>query len=268
MIFQDTNPEEAQVVVTYRQPSELSAVQVSSTTYVLHQAEDVLGRNPELDHGCLSFRTPWDGCLARVYGSAFSDLVEPPIILENLYGSIARIYRGLALGERNVGKFSRKTYINFAEPSYGEGFIDSIISIFPELKAVSGLFDQMQSAMNTSLEGALEKTERAVLSLAQLCKCSQCTRSGIKSEACCRLVVGLSIRLIASTISCTIRDEGLLPTVRGIRHVYGRTARYLMCAMFTKDIPLLSVALDLPMEGMVENFTELRRWFDPLSYPM
>ena len=268
VIYQDSTPEEAQVVATYRRPAELSLVQVSSTTYILREVDDILIRNPGLDHILLIIRTPWDGCLTRVFGTAFSALTKSPTILGGFFGSVARVYRGLAMGESDVGKFSRKTYINYVESSYGEGFINSIISIFPELKDFSGLFDEMQLALNVPLKEALRTTERTVLDLGQLCKCSTCTPSGTTSEASCILAISLSIREMVSTISCTIRDNEILPTVRGIQCVYNRAASKFAMSKTARQLPLLSIALDLPMEGMQGDFVDHHRNFDLLSHPM
>ena len=108
-IYQDVTAEEARVILKLRPESELSVIKVSSTTYVLREGKDVIARGAVLDQALLMFRTPWDGCLTRVFGSAFSALAESPTILGQFLGSVARIYRGLAIGESDVGEFSRKT---------------------------------------------------------------------------------------------------------------------------------------------------------------
>ncbi|MCJ1450488.1 hypothetical protein MMC28_000819 [Mycoblastus sanguinarius] len=160
VIHQDVTPEEAQVVVTYRRQAELSIVQVSSTTYILREVEDMLNRHPGLDQVLLIIRTPWDGCLTRVFGTAFNALIKSPIILGGFFGSVAGIYRGLAMGESDVGKFSRKMYINHVKSSYGRGFINSIVVIFPELKGFSDFFDQMQLALDVPLSSQDDRTYR------------------------------------------------------------------------------------------------------------
>ena len=142
VLYQDAGLEEAQVVITYGWQPNHALLQVSSTTYILRDAEEMLWRTPNLDENLLCIRTPWDGCLKRVFGAAFSSLIQAPMILGGYFGSVARVYQALALGEGDVGNMARTTYINFVEPSYGIGFINSVVSIFPELKRVSGLSDE------------------------------------------------------------------------------------------------------------------------------
>lgn len=267
-IYQDATREEAQVVLTYRRQAEFSLVQVSSTTYILREVDGLLNRNPELDQISLIIRTPWDGCLTRVLGTAFSALIESPTILGGFFGSVARVYRGLAMGESDVGKFSRKTYINYVESIYGEGFINSIISILPELRGFSALFDEMQLARNVLLTEALGTTEGKILDLAQLCKCSRYTPSGTRGEASCILAISLPIRDMVSTKSCTIRCNEILPTVRSIQCVYNKFANDFAMTQITRGLPLLSNALGLRMEGMHGDFANHYRKVDLLSHLM
>ena len=73
---------------------------------------------------------------------------------------------------------------------------------------------------------------------------------------------------MVSTISCTIRDGEVLPTVRGIRCVYNNIANDLVLSIASQELPLLSVALGLPMEGFHGDFVEHHRSFDLFSHPM
>ena len=228
MIYQNASSEEARVVVTYRPISELPLVHVSSTTYALGEGKDVVRRSAAVQQTYIFFRTPWDGCLARVFGSAFASLAESSTILDDLFGSVARIYGGLATRESDVGKFSRRAYLDYGISSYGDGFINSVVSTFPELDRISGLFGQMQSAMNVPIKDALRTVERAVLDLAQLCMCQYCTPSRTKSEIPCKVAVALSIRSIVSIISYTARDEHILPTLHGIELVLGNVRPWVV----------------------------------------
>ena len=270
MIYQDLPPEQAQVVIAYRRQADLSLVQVSSNSYILRTLDDIFIHSPDLSDTFLYLRTPWDGCLARLFGTAFSNLTRAPNILGDFMGSVARIYRGLATGESDVGNFSRKSYINFIDSSHGEGFIDSVVSIFPELKRLGRLFDKMHSALNVPLKEALRTVERTTLDLAQLCNCSCCTVSGADSETHCLLAIIFAIRELVSTISCTVMDDKILPNISGIRGFYVRAYNHLMaCKVNDNDeISLLSVAVGLPMEGMVGAFVKEHTKFDLLSHPM
>lgn len=184
---------------------------------------------------------------------------------------MARIYRGFATGESDVGKFSRKSYINFVDSSHGAGFIDSVGSIFPELKRLGGLFDKMHLALNVPLTEALRTIERTALDLAQLCKCSCCTPSGAESETSCLLAIVFAIRELVSTISCTVMDENILTNISGIRGSYVRAYYHLIMSKGHGDdeLPLLAIAAGLPMEGMGGNVSYYRHdKSDLLSRPM
>ena len=268
VIHQDAHSEEAQVVVTYRRQADLSLVQVSSTTYVLREDEDLIVRSPTIEHNILTIRTPWDGCLTRVFGTAFNTLIKAPTNLGGFFGSTARVYQALALGESDVGNFSRKTYINFVESSYGIGFIHSVVSIFPELKRASGLFDEMQLALNVPLQEALRTIERTILNLEQLCSCSRCKSSNKGRRVTCIVVLAFSIREMVSTISCVTRDDNILPTVRGISLVYSRHELDWPLSLNARGRPLLAISLGLSVNGVYGPDQEEIRNFDLLSHPI
>lgn len=268
VIHQDSHLEEAQVVVTYRRHADLSLIQVSSTTYVLREDEVMIIRSPKLEHDFLTVRTPWDGCLARVFGTASNALVKASTMLGDFFGSAARVYQALALGESEVGNFSRKAYINFVESSYGIGFINSVVSIFPELKRVSGLFDEMQLALNVSFKEALTTIERTVLNLEQLCRCHMCTPGDEGKEGSCIVVLAFSIRQMVSTMSCVTRDEEILPIVRGITCLYNRLTCDWPLSVNARGRQLLAISLGLNMNDVYGPDAEDIRKFDLLSHPM
>ena len=252
VVYEDTSQENAQVVVTYSGEAELSLVQVSSTTYVLREMDHLFDRNPKLDQILLSFRTPWDRCLVRVFGVAFNQLISLPHILGGFLGSAARVYSGLALGEIYVADFSRKTYVNFNEANYGLGFVHAAVSIFPELNGCTGLFAAMQKATDASIEEAVRKIEQTVQNLAQVCRCSSCTHQETRisgKNGYCLLLMAFSIRALISTISCTVRDPELLPTNRGIHCTYSNIHNTWVGRTLAR-VPLLSVALGLKTEDM------------------
>lgn len=255
LVYGDAPQEEAQVVVIYAKEAELSLVQVSSTTYVLNSVQSLFNRDPKYDEVFLTFRTPWNTCLARVYGLAFNDLVNLPHILGGFLGSAARVYSALAPGESNVAAFSRETYVNFNEASYGLGFVHAAISIFPELNRCNGLFAAMQNATDASMEEAVRTIEQTVQNLAQICRCSRCTpqKTTISGrDGFCLLITAFSIRALISTISCTVRDPELLPTNMGIYSTY-MGIQNTWVARIVSEVPPLSVALGLRTKDMHDD---------------
>lgn len=266
LIYRDSDFEEAQIVVTYCQQASLSLVHLSSTTYILRNSDDMFMRNQSLQETYLIDRTPWDGCLTRVFGADFTALTKSPIILGGFLGSVARVYQALALGESDVGQFSQATFINFVEPSYGIGFVNSVISIFPELNRLNGLLDHMQLALNVPLSEAVRTIERTVLDLEQLCQCDICNDGSVWRT--CRVALAFSIREMVSTVSCVTRDDKIFPAVRGLGFVYSRQRRKWQLQSKDGGRPLLATALDLGMEDVYGKDADRIEKFDRLSHPM
>ncbi|KAL8812078.1 MAG: hypothetical protein Q9223_007383 [Gallowayella weberi] len=267
LIYQDAVFEQAQLVVTYCQQAPLSLVQISSTTYILRDDDNMFMRNQSNTEANLTFRTPWDGCLTRVFGTHFTALTKAPNILGGFLGSVARVYQALALGDSDVGQFSRATYINFLEPNYGIGFINSVGSIFPELGRISGLLEVMQLALDVPFREAVRVIERTVLDLEQLCQCNIC--KGNPTLKTCKVALAFSIREMVSTLGCVTRDDEILPAVRGISLVHNRQRTNWGLQSKTQGRPLLATALDLGMEGVSgEEADRIRSSFDRLSHPM
>ena len=266
--YQDASFEEAQVVVTYCRQAELSLVQVSSTTYILRNNEEISRRMPTLDQTLLIVRTPWDSCLTRVFGSTFSSLIKAPMIFGALFGSIARVHHALAVGENDVGDFQRQTYINFVESSYGIGFINSVVSTFPELKQVTGLFDEMQLALDVPLRESFRTIEGTILKLEGICQCRRCNPGEKERKIRCIVVLALSIREMVSTISCVKVASEILPTVRGMDCIYNRLEAEWRNPTKKKKRPLLADVLDLSLQDVFGTDYERLRCFDLLSHPV
>ncbi|KAL8859971.1 MAG: hypothetical protein Q9178_003520 [Gyalolechia marmorata] len=266
LIYQDSDLEEVQLVVTYCREASLSLIQISSTTYILRNYDGMFLRNQTIQESNLTFRTPWDGCLTRVFGTDFTALTKAPTILGGFLGSVARVYQALALGESDVGQFSRATFINFVEPSYGIGFINSVVSTFPELDRFTGLLDEMQLALNVSFKEAVRIIERTVLDLEQLCQCDICSHGS--TTMICKVALAFSIREMVATLSCVTRDDKILPAVRGIDMVHSRQRINWQCQSKPTGRPLLATALDLGMEGVYGKDADRITKFDRLSHPM
>ncbi|KAI4188545.1 MAG: hypothetical protein L6R41_002060 [Letrouitia leprolyta] len=265
-IYRDSNVGEAQVLVIYGRQAESQLVQISSTTYILRDEDEMLMRNRTIQESMLTIRTPWDGCLNRMFGTTFQALTKAPINFGGFLGSVARVYQALALGEDDVGPFKRKSYINFVEPSYGIGFINSVINIFPELQRVSGLFDEMQLALKVSLREALRVIEHTILDLEKLCSCKTCTRPIPDTEVHCEVSVAFSIREMVSTLSCVTRDDDMLPTIRGIHFVYLRQHEHWCLRSSDEGRPLLATAVDLETKSTFGRDNDLIRYHDRLAH--
>lgn len=225
VIFDDSGKGAArQVVVQYGKTTN-EPLQVAGTTYVLGSCREVFGRIPERDEYHLLVRTPWSCCLSRVFGTGFKALVNKPDLLGDYLGGVARIHRAVATGEKNVGNLSRFQYVSYAEPSYGIGFVNTVISTFPELNSVDGLHERMQHCVNITFDEAIRKVELSILSLEALCICECCTSEPEETtlwpdnSRVCLVGIAYAIRRIAMVMSCVVQDFGssnLHPAIRGI----------------------------------------------------
>lgn len=148
-----------------------------------------------------------------------------PYVLGDYLGGVARIYKAIATGENNVGNLSRFHYVNYAETSYGLGFVNTVTSTFPELNTIDGLYDRMQHRANVTFDEAIRSVEQSILSLEALCTCEYCTSEQEEmtlwppNSRVCLVGIAYAIRRIALVMSCVVQDFGnseLQPAVKGI----------------------------------------------------
>ncbi|KAL8910019.1 MAG: hypothetical protein Q9171_004679 [Xanthocarpia ochracea] len=199
-------------------------VKVIGTTYLLGSCHEIIGRIPDEEDYPLIVRTPWSSCLARVFGSKFTELSNMPHLLGDYLGGVARVYEALATGASNIAHLSRKSFVNFSEASYGHGFVDTVISTFPELENIDGFRDRMLHVANQTFDDAMRSVESSIIGLESLCSCVLCAEDGVRRKSFlgskrCIVGVAYAIRRIALVMSCVVQDvegSGLLPTINGL----------------------------------------------------
>jgi len=169
------NRDEAQVLVRYSELGVMSSLDLTSTIYVLGNPTEMFVHTNlgDLD---LIIRTPWTRCLSRTFGSSFHELSSLFHVLGGYLGSVARILTAIATGEEWEGKLPREDYVNFVQSSYGHGFVESIGTIFLELRHDS-LHEIMQRVADTTLDEAVRTVEQSMQTLKQTCKCSDCSNN-------------------------------------------------------------------------------------------
>lgn len=235
------DPASAKICVRYGS-ARSTAIQMPSTTYVLGDCRAVFDRAFETKDMTFVVRTPWDGCLRRTFGSAFQGLTELPSALGSYLGSLARIYRALAQGELDVGSISRFCYNDFGEASFGQGFIHSVLSTFPELERIESLQQIMEDAAQKSFDEAIRTVEQSIHALKGVCRCRECStgheQSGCYELRSCYLGMAYAIREIARTVACVVPDpqdeRPTLPSVEGIKEF----------SRFERDAQLYRVSTD------------------------
>ena len=237
-IFQSAlHPESAQVKIQYRHSDQVSTeLQIASTTYILGDHRDMLIHTPWEDEFFLNIRTPWDGCLERIFGNSFRRLKSLPLIFGEFLGSAARIYAGLAEGEADVGNFSRRCFTEFIDSTYGYGFINSTGLIFPELGRIKDLDEAMQKASGTSFRRAMSCGQLAIESLTRLCECIECAKSSDRytkkldelEETTCLLAAVITITHLVRLVAGLERNFMLNPSISGMQLLYGRFCRNIV----------------------------------------
>jgi hypothetical protein len=230
-IFQNTlQPESSQVKIQYTQMNQVSTeLQVASTTFVLGDHQQMLIHHPWEDKLSLTIRTSWDGCLERIFGNAFRQLITVPGLLGEFLGSAARIYAALAKGETDVANFSRHCFADFIDSTYGYGFIKSTKSVFPELGRIKDLESAMQNSMSVSPTRALSNIELVISSLTRLCECIDCSKSvgrgrdqidGEETAGNCVLNTAITITYLIRLVAGLERDPMLNPCITGMQQIY------------------------------------------------
>ena len=214
-------------------------VEISGTTYLLGDFREAIDRIPNERDALLNVRTEWSGCLRRVFGLAAQDLLALPSYIGSYFGSLARIYAALAHGEPDVGTLSRTLFYDFPEGCHGQGFVETVLSTFPELRDVDGLRNHMELALGVSFQTAFSKVESSVHILESICQCQQCLSrksqesSDMDYARSCYLGIIYAIRDITRTMASVVLDtedeRPLLPTIQGIKSFsrYGKSQRLL-----------------------------------------
>ena len=214
------DPEFAQVKVRYRSSNETSEIQTRET-HVLGELGDLLITVPDPRMRNLTSRVSWDRCLLRTFGTKFKRLQGVPTLLGTFLGSAARIYAALAQGEYVGEEISKELFVNFANGSYGHGFVDSVGTIFPELKSDEGLRGVMLRSVEATVSSALFKLEEVIESLKNICNCTICgaDRERITDGLCMPSIV-VTISHLVVVLASVVQPSNLEPCAEGFESIY------------------------------------------------
>lgn len=214
--------DDAQVLIQYVDADDDFKLQLVTATYILRPHEDLFRDNSESRMVHLIIRTPWDGCLKRVFGSTFQNCLKVSHQLGGFLGSAARIYAAIARGEAAIGKFSRKEFFHFAPTAYGVGYIETLTRVFPELTQATKLVDTMMECQLYAFEKAFDLLESCVHNMKNLCDCSICrnvTRPSSFHSRQCLVVMFMTIRHVVLVMASVINDSNIQPTIAGLEEM-------------------------------------------------
>jgi len=235
LIFKNVDLEEdAHVSVKFVRNYDYSRVLVTTTTYLLppstEDQHEIFVETGEVKALRLIVRTPWDGCLVRVFGRTFKNLCILEIHLAAYLGGLARTYAALARCESDVAHFSRKHYVDFSITNYGLGFLDTISNTLPEIARLDNFLDLAREQAEASFKQALNSVELAINSIKSICTCGMCegktNPSSVivteKDREPCLVALAMTIRHIACLMASVVQDSSFTidPSIHGLEHMY------------------------------------------------
>ena len=267
LIYSDvTNRSVAQVNIRYRSMYQLSTeLTITSTTFVLRDYDMLFGIDESYDGMPLHVRTAWDGCLGRVFWSSAQRLIDVSRTLGEFLGSAARVYAALAKGESDVGHFERMYFGDFTDGTYGQGFIDSVGNIFPELGRLEELRSNMLRALNNSFERSLTNLQRAISSLTSVCECGFCRGQAYRcltntqdecEETYCVLVTAMTIASLVRLVASLEIHGTINPTISGLQQIYGQCDRRIQSNGRIRGSPIALESV-LGLNPVVSSFDML-----------
>ena len=211
--------EEAQVLVRCINEGFRSSLQLLDSTYILGESEEMFQyeHNDRMKH--FAYRIPWENCLSRLFGSTMKELLKWPDLLGGFLGSTARIYGALALSEAKVGPFSRKCFGSFANATYGRGFVETVIKLFPELDVVGGLRDAMLQASELSFDKAID---RITFCLKRFDEIWTAYRYDVRDRdsRSCFVCIAASIARFVQMVGSIVADFPIQPTQKGLEEIF------------------------------------------------
>lgn len=226
-IATDMQRTSSQVHVQYMDDIQLPKILISHSTFILSDPKELLTYVPEDSLLCLRRRVSWDRCLSYTFGQTFRDLCSRPTTLAHVLGGAARIYLALANGEADVGGIDRTDFQEFAEASFGQGFVNYVDDLFAELSQLD-LRRKMEAIVPKRFKQAFALLEESILSLQRSCICVDCSSSKFESSEkqshFCLVALSATIVELVTIISAVYfeSDHKLHPTPEGLTLIYRR----------------------------------------------
>ena len=210
----------AQLTVIYEShPGRQQALMsmVSSETYAIHDLTSNLFRAGSASNTRITGRVPWKEALRGTFGKTFGQLLSKQDF-GSVLGSAARIFQGLSHAEPE-GDFTYlqlKSWCAYSDRSYGQGYLNCAISVFPEL---SELRRTMETAVDVPYRDAVAVYQSAQARLTTVCACRICSDGNTKHTFCLPLLAEVIIR-IALCLSILVVDINIDPSRAGLEDVY------------------------------------------------
>lgn len=251
---------QVQIIYSYEQerPQDIQCI---GKTYTLHDVSKLFseeGRPPNA--AVVSGRVEWKSALRSSFLSDFRRMMDIPNTLGELFGSAARIFKAVAHGDKAFPNKYLVACISYCDQSYGVGFVENILSWFPELKVSKSA---METSVSCDLQVAKTAYERCISSLRIHCGCRACqapsngfeisedrdmtpapdigtdSSSEASTEAIdewdpdryCEVIIAETIINLSRSLANIFLHKELLPMRSGLEIAYGRQLNSRRSAM-------------------------------------
>jgi hypothetical protein len=144
---------------------------LTGRTVVLEDVRKLFEESRSPDAAVVSGRVEWKHILSRSFLSGFDNLLEIGATVGECIGSAARLFKGLANTEDMFGVRYRLACANYCDSSYGIGFVDNTIRLFPELRKLG---THMEAAAKAELNDARKNYELCLNLVRRHCGCLIC----------------------------------------------------------------------------------------------
>ncbi|KAL5375494.1 hypothetical protein DPSP01_011190 [Paraphaeosphaeria sporulosa] len=203
---------------------ELDLFQYTRKVIYLKDVSDVLWANKENANieNVAAGRLEWDRCLSDVFGNTYAQLKNMDNVFGKTLGYAARIFKAVATAEPGIDIETRRNWIYYTDAGSGFGFVQHLISRFPELRIFKAAMDE--GAAEAVHQEARKKYGFCMTLLARSCKCAWCT-PGVRDRprtGWCAVVVVETILKAGLILSNAIVERGLTPKRSGFERLYDR----------------------------------------------
>ncbi|MCJ1435330.1 hypothetical protein MMC27_004702 [Xylographa pallens] len=239
-------PEQANVHLHYADTWTSEALlKVSSTTFILRTVEDLIVDDP---YSQMTFRIQWSSCLSDLFYVVVDDILDNAALIGGALGAIARIYEALRKCEVDVGGLSRTHFIHFQPAGYGQGFIDKVCSLFPELSTTAIFRTRALESLHMNVPTCVETICKSIENMTARCGCQYC---GLENgpiylyQNCC-VAVFFFIRTVATTMAHADTKTPINPSRNGLERIYSECLGSWRPKTSRQHSSLLELASGLP----------------------
>lgn len=217
-IFQD------RTAMSSSQNMELDVFQYTKKIIYLKDVSDVVWASKENRNleNVLDGRLAWERCLSSAFGNTYAQLKSAEDVFGNTLGYAARIFKAVATAETGIDVETRRNWIYYTDAGSGFGYVQHLISRFPELSIFKAAMDE--GAAETDHQEARKKYGLSMTLLARPCKCACCT-PGVRDRSktwWCAVVVVETILKAGLILSNVLVEPGLTPKRSGFERLYDK----------------------------------------------